>query len=129
MPKYMLLIYGAAEGGPTAEELPAEHQKWNDYTQTLRDADPGLVGDQLHGVDEATTVRVIDGETQITDGPFAVTKELLGGYYIIECADLDAALGHAARAPIVHHGSVEVRPVVVYPAAPAEQAQEALSGA
>ena len=128
MPKYMLLIYGAADGGPSAEEMPAEHEKWMEYTQSLRDADPGLAGDQLHDVDTATTVRVIDGETQITDGPFAVTKELLGGYYIIDCADLDAALGHAARAPIVTHGSVEVRPVVTYPAA-APQPEEALSGA
>jgi len=121
MPKYMLLIYAAAEGGPSAEEMPAEHQKWMDYTQTLREADPGLVGDQLHGGETATTVRVADGETQITDGPFAVTKELLAGYYVIDCRDLDAALGHAARAPIVTHGSVEVRPVVSYPAgAPGE---------
>jgi hypothetical protein len=117
MPKYMLLIYGAAEGGPSADELPAEHQKWNEYTAGLRAADPGLVGDQLHGVETATTVRVVDGETQIVDGPFAETKELLAGYYIMDCPDLDAALGHAARAPIVTHGSVEVRPVVVYPAA------------
>jgi hypothetical protein len=115
MPKYMLLIYAAAEGGPSAEEMPAEHEKWNEYTASLRAADPGLVGDQLHGVETATTVRVEGGETQITDGPFAVTKELLVGYYIIDCADLDSALGHAARAPIVVHGSVEVRPVVVYP--------------
>jgi hypothetical protein len=116
MPKYMMLIYAAAEGGPSAEEMPAEHEKWNEYTASLRAADPGLVGDQLHGVETATTVRVQDGETQITDGPFAVTKELLAGYYIIDCPDLDSALGHAARAPIVAHGSVEVRPVVVYPA-------------
>jgi hypothetical protein len=129
MPKYMLLIYGAAEGGPSAEELPAEHEKWMDYTMSLREADPGLVGDQLHDVDTATTVRVIDGETQITDGPFAVTKELLAGYYIIDCPDLDAALGHAARAPIVTHGSVEVRPVVVYPAGAAPAPEEALSEA
>jgi hypothetical protein len=128
MPKYMLLIYAAAEGGPTAEEMPAEHEKWNAYTASLHAADPGLAGDQLHGVETATTVRVTDGETQITDGPFAVTKELLAGYYIIDCTDLDAALGHAARAPIVHHGSVEVRPVVSYPAA-APEPEEALSEA
>ena len=128
MPKYMLLIYAAAEGGPSAEEMPAEHQKWMEYTQSLREADPGLAGDQLHGVETATTVRVNDGETQIIDGPFAVTKELLAGFYVMDCPDLDAALGHAARSPIVAHGSVEVRPVVTYPAA-APQPEEALSGA
>jgi hypothetical protein len=128
MPKYMLLVYAAAEGGPSAEELPAEHRKWIEYTESLRAADPALVGDQLHDVDQATTVRVTDGETQITDGPFAVTKELLVGYYLMDCPDLDAALAHAARAPIVTHGSIEVRPVVDFAAAVA-QSQEALSQA
>jgi hypothetical protein len=57
-------------------------------------------------------VRVRDGETTVTDGPFAVTKEILGGYYLVDCADLDEALAIAARIPMARYGSVEVRPVV-----------------
>ena len=63
-------------------------------------------------MDAATTVRVRDEETEIIDGPFAVTKEFLVGYYLLECADLDEALKHAARVPLARYGSVEVRPVM-----------------
>lgn len=69
-------------------------------------------GNQLHSIDSATTVRVRDGETLIIDGPFAVTKEFLAGYYLLDSPDLDTALKHAARAPHIAYGSVEVRPVV-----------------
>ena len=76
-----------------------------------------LVGVQrLHSTECATSVRVRGGETEITDGPFAVTKEVLAGYYILDCADLDEALEHAARLPMARYGTVEVRPVM-----PAEQ--------
>jgi hypothetical protein len=71
-----------------------------------------VAGDALHGIETATTVRVRDGETQITDGPFAETKELLGGYYVIDVPDLDTALEYAAGIPSVGRGSIEVRPVV-----------------
>jgi hypothetical protein len=70
-------------------------------------------GDQLHPVDAATTVRVANGETVTTDGPFADTKEVLGGYYVVEADDLDAAIAIAARIPAARlGGSVEIRPVV-----------------
>ena len=111
MPQYMLLIYNPVEGRPSPEEMAAEMPKWGSYTQSLQDAGLFVAGDALQGVDVATTVRVRDGEKQFTDGPFAETREHLGGYYILECPDLDTALEHAARAPSARWGSIEVRPV------------------
>ncbi len=95
MPQYMLLIYSPTEGGPSQEERAAQMPRWYEYTQGLQDAGVLVAGDALHGTDAATTVRVRAGETQITDGPFAETKEILGGYYIIDVPDLDTALDHA----------------------------------
>jgi hypothetical protein len=118
MPQYMLLIYGPAGRIPSPEEMAAEMPRWNEYTQGLQDAGIMRAGDALHGTDSATTVRVRDGETQVTDGPFAETKETLGGYYVIECPDLDTALKHAARMPNITYGSVEVRPIVDFSAMP-----------
>ncbi len=112
MSQYMLLIYLPADGGLSPEEQAAESPRWYEYTEGLRSAGVHVAGDALHGIETATTVRVRDGETQITDGPFAETKELLGGYYVIDVPDLDTALGHAARMPSVDRGSVEVRPVI-----------------
>jgi hypothetical protein len=118
MPQYMLLIYGPAGRTPSPEEMAAEMPRWNEYTQGLQNAGIMRAGDALHGTDSATTVRVRDGETQVTDGPFAETKETLGGYYVIECPDLDTALKHAARMPNISYGSVEVRPIVDFSAMP-----------
>jgi hypothetical protein len=112
MPQYMLLIYAPVEGGPSAEERAAEMPRWFEFTQSLRDAGVLVSADPLHPADTATTVRVRNGETQITDGPYAETKEMLGGYYVIDVPDLDTALGHAARIPNIHYGSTEVRPVL-----------------
>src|SRR4051794_9708406 len=111
MPQYMLLIYVPVDG-PPPEQLAAEGPAWTAYTQSLQDAGVLVHGAALQGVDSATTVRVRDDETQIIDGPFAETKEFLGGYYLLDCADLDAALGYAARIPNVHYGSTEVRPLM-----------------
>jgi hypothetical protein len=66
---------------------------------------------RLMSVDTATTQRVRDGKVLTTDGPFAETKERLGGFFVVECADLEEALAWAARLPVAHHGSVEVRPL------------------
>jgi hypothetical protein len=121
MPQYMLLIYAPAEGGPAPEELQAEMPRWFEYTQALQDAGALVSGDALQPVDSATTVRVRGGETLTTDGPFAETKEILGGYYIIDVPDLDAALDWAAKIPSAPYGSTEVRPVMVFPD-PAEAA-------
>ena len=86
--------------------------KWMAYSQELVDAGAMVAGDPLHGVETATTVRVRDGQTQSVDGPFAETKEILGGYYIIDVADLDAATAWAAKVPLAPYGSVEIRPVM-----------------
>jgi hypothetical protein len=116
MARYMLLIYGPVGDGPSPEELESEMPKWFSYTQALVDDGVFVAGDPLQGLETATTVRVRDGETLLTDGPFAETKELLGGYYIIDVPDLDAALRWAARMPNIHYGSVEVRPLMEIPA-------------
>jgi hypothetical protein len=121
MPKYTLLIYSPSDRRPTPEESAAEMPRWNEYTESLQDAGVMVAGEALHGVEAATTVRVRDGETQLTDGPFAETKEMLAGFYIVDCPDLDTALGHAARVPNVGYGSIEVRPVVDFSAAPATE--------
>jgi hypothetical protein len=120
MPQYMLLIYAPVDGPPPEQAAP-ETSAWMEYTQRLQDAGVLVHGAGLQGVDAATTVRVRDDETQIIDGPFAETKEFLAGYYLLDCADLDAALAHAARIPNVHYGSTEVRPVLDVGAANEEE--------
>ena len=120
MPQYMLLIYAPVDGPPPEQAAP-ETSAWMQYTQDLQDAGVLVHGAGLQGVDTATTVRVRDDETQIIDGPFAETKEFLAGYYLLDCADLDAALAHAARIPNVHYGSTEVRPVLDVGAANEEE--------
>jgi hypothetical protein len=127
MSQYMLLIYNPVEGRPSPEELAAEMPRWGQYTESLKEAGVYLAGDALQGADVATTVRQRGGETQITDGPFAETKEILGGYYVLECPDLDSALEHAARMPSISYGSVEVRPIwdTTQMAAPAQNQVQA----
>ena len=114
MPQYMLLIYSPTEMRPTPEQMEAEMPKWMSYTEELQASGAMAAGDALMPIETATTVRVRDGETIISDGPFAETKEALGGYYLIDVEDLDAALAWAAKIPNVGYGSVEVRPVVVF---------------
>lgn len=108
----MLLIYSepapADSPPPSAEEMKA----WFDYDDLLRDKGVYVAGAPLHGTETATTIRVRDGETVTTDGPFAETKEVLGGYYLIDVEDLDQANEFAARCPGVFYGSIEVRPVM-----------------
>jgi len=121
MPKYMLLLYSEQPDEAEQERRRAEYPRWIELTRSLEEAGVLVAGDQLTPVDVATTVRVRDGDTQIVDGPFATTKEILGGYYILECGDLDEALKWAARAPIAEWGSVEVRPIVENPLDPANR--------
>lgn len=111
MPQYMLLIYTGEEGAPSPEELPLQMQRWGEYTQSMKDGGVFLAGDALQGTDVATTVREVGGEVAITDGPFAETREHLGGYYLLDCPSLDVALEYAGRAPHLSFGSVEVRPI------------------
>ena len=114
--QYILLIYGdETEGTAMSPEDQAKGaQEWVDYTRWLKDKGYHLAGDALHPTSDATTVRVRDGKTITTDGPFAETKEQLGGYYLVECKDLDEALDAAARIPIGPHGSVEIRPILAF---------------
>jgi hypothetical protein len=121
MPQYTLLIYGPSDRTPTPEEMAAEMPRWNEYTEALKNGGLFVAGEALHGPEAATTVRVRDAETQFTDGPFAETKETLGGFYVIDCPDLDTALKHAARMPNIAYGSVEVRPVVDFSAVPSSE--------
>jgi hypothetical protein len=107
----MLLLYFPADARPTPEESAAMMPKWDEYTTNLRDHGVFVAGDALQGVELATTVRARDGEIQVTDGPFAETREMLGGFYMIDVPDLDTALSYAERVPNVHFGSVEVRPI------------------
>jgi hypothetical protein len=120
MAKYMLLLYNPVQDSPAAkgwqdelskEEIAAQHARWAQYAQELKDAGAFVSNHGLKAPEAATTVRVRAGETQITDGPFAETKEMLGGYFVIEAEDLDAAIGWAAKVPTAEWGSVEIRPV------------------
>lgn len=112
MPEYMLLLYAPQADEARERDRWAEMPLWLEVTRSLREAGVLVANAALHTVESATTVRVRDGETELTDGPFAVTKEYLAGYYLLECAELDEALRYAARLPMARHGSVEVRPVV-----------------
>src|SRR4051794_32597026 len=100
MPQYMLLIYGPVEGPPPGDP-GAQIAHWEDFTAGLQDAGALVTSGRLSDVHSATSVRVRDDETLISDGPFAETKEYLAGFYLIECPDLDTALAHAARMPHV----------------------------
>jgi hypothetical protein len=111
MPQYMLLIYPPVEA-PPADDPGMQISRWVDYGQSLRDAGVLVADHRLDRPELATTVRVRDGETLITDGPFAETSEYLAGYYLLDCPDLDTALAHAAGVPNSHYASIEVRPVL-----------------
>ena len=113
MPEYMLLLYGS-ESVDEAERARrwAEIPLWDQVNASLRDAGVLVAQAPLHSVETATTIRVRGDETELTDGPFAVTKEVLAGYYVLDCVDLDEVIGHAARLPWARYGSVEVRPIV-----------------
>jgi hypothetical protein len=113
--QYLLLIYGEEPTEtPSQDEADASMKEWFDYTQALRKSGAMLGGDPLQPVATATTVRDRDGEQVVTDGPFAETREVLGGYYLIDVPDLDEALRWAKQCPGTKYGSVEVRPVMVF---------------
>jgi hypothetical protein len=116
--KYMLLIYVDPQAAPEAgtPEAEAEGQAYGTFTQELVEAGAMVAGDPLHGNDTATTVRSRGGETLTSDGPFAETKEHLAGYYVVDVANLDAAIAWAAKIPSASHSAVEVRPVMDFSA-------------
>ena len=115
--RYLLLIYGdekaAAErqASMPPEELERTMKGWWEYTAWLQEAGWHRGGEALEPTSTGTTVRVRDGETLTTDGPFAETKEQLGGFYLIECDDLDQAIEAAARIPSSPWGTIEIRPI------------------
>ena len=114
--QYMLLIYNTEGAGPApgTPEFDTLMAGYGEFTADIKSKGVMIAGDPLQGIETATTVRVRDGKTDIVDGPFAETKEQLGGYYLLECKDLDEALGYAARIPTATYGSIEVRPIMVF---------------
>ncbi len=92
--------------------------EWNDYTESLKSAGVFLSGEALEPTQTATTVRLKEGERVVTDGPFAETREVLGGYYAIDVPDLDAAIDWAAKCPGAKFGSMEVRPIMEFDQVP-----------
>ncbi|ESQ76763.1 YciI family protein [Asticcacaulis sp. AC402] len=114
--KYMALIYSDPSLEPAygTTEFEAMMQGYGALNEALKTAGVYVAGDGLQDVDTATSVRVRGGKTETMDGPFAETKERLGGYYIIDCADLDEALRFAAMIPSAAYGTVEVRPLADY---------------
>jgi hypothetical protein len=114
--QYALLIYSDPDNRPTPDspESQADFQSWMDYSQALRDAGIMRAGEALHPVESATTVSGRSGEVLTTDGPFAETKEVFAGFYLIDVPDLDAALEWAGKMPNMSYGCVEVRPTMVF---------------
>jgi hypothetical protein len=108
--KYVALIYADADGWDGIPE--DERQRISERYMALAREPVAVGGDELQDADTATTVRVRDGETLTTDGPFAETKEQLGGYYLLDCGSLDEAIEFAARIPAAERGAVEVRSLV-----------------
>ena len=128
MPEYMLLLYTDEPDPGEQAKREGEMPQWFELNEILSEAGVFRASGRLHPKDSATTVRVRDGETDITDGPFATTKEILVGYYQLECESLDEALKYAAKVPLARYGSVEVRPIMPPPNRE-EQAQAAASQA
>ena len=114
--KYMLILTSdpADEPTPDSEAFGPYMGEWEAYTQALVEAGAMVAGEALHGPETASTVKVRDGKRIVADGPFIESKEAIGGYYVIDVADLDSALEWAARIPNATFGTVEVRPVMEF---------------
>ena len=126
--KYVLLIYDEEKTweNMTADETRVMMPEYFAFTQSIKEAGQYRAGEALQPTATATTVRVRGGKLQTTDGPFAETREQLGGFYLVDAANLDEAIALAARIPSARLGSIEVRPVVVFaqPESTAAEAQE-----
>src|SRR6202008_5170776 len=114
--QYLLMIYqNEAEYAKNPEALNGKMlAEYGAFTQSIIQSGNFKAGDRLQDTHTATTVRVRDGKTLTTDGPFAETREQLGGYYLIEAKNLDEAIALAARGPSARSGSIEVRPIMIY---------------
>jgi hypothetical protein len=124
--KYLLTLYTEEGGNEDAspEEMKAVMDAWHAYTENAVGSGAFVAGEGLQPTATASTVRIADGEpADVTDGPFAESKEALGGFYLLECKDLDEALEYAKKIPF-KNGSVEVRPVMVFEGAGSENAAE-----
>lgn len=120
--KYMLLIYGD-EGVLDDAARGACYVESAGLARDLAASGNYLGASPLHPVATATSVRLRDGKRLVTDGPFAETREQLGGYYLVDAADLDEAIGIAARIPGAKWGTVEIRPILEIPGLPEQDAQ------
>lgn len=114
--KYMLILVSdpSDEPAPDSTDFGPYMQEWFEYSTALTEAGGMVSGEALQGTETATTVSVRDGERIVTDGPFIETKEVIGGFYVIDVANLDEALDWAAKIPNVRFGRVEVRPVMEF---------------
>jgi hypothetical protein len=114
--KYMLLMYAneSTKTDSSPEEFQAAAQAWQSFGKEAEAAGVLLSNNGLSSSADATTVRVRDGKTLTTDGPFAETHEQLAGYYLLECKDLDNAISWAAKVPLAKYGTIEVRPLNKY---------------
>ena len=114
--QYLCLIYDDETNWGTLpeDERNAVFDEYGAFTESIKESGNYVAGDALQPTSTATTVRIRGGETLVTDGPFAETKEQLGGYYLVEAKDVDEALKIAERIPSARYGSIEVRPVVVW---------------
>jgi len=114
--KYMLLLTSNPADEPTPDDASfgPYMEEWAAYSQALAEAGAMVAGEALQGAETASTVRVRDGKRIVTDGPFIESKEVIGGYYVIDVANLDEALDWAARIPNCRFGTVEVRPVMSF---------------
>jgi hypothetical protein len=112
--QYMLLIYGdeSAMGRATQEQRGQMFAAYGAYTEAMKKAGVYKGGEPLQGTATATTVSAPEGKAKVLNGPYAETREQLGGFYLIDAADLDAAISWAARCPGAQHGAIEVRPVM-----------------
>lgn len=117
--QYLLLIYQAEAPGESAaddEAMASELAAYAAFTREARERNQFIAGEALAPTTGATSVRVHDGRVSVTDGPFAETKEALGGFYLLECRDLDEAIEMATKIPAAKRGTVEVRPIWSLPA-------------
>jgi hypothetical protein len=121
--KFLLLLYGdeSAWADMSPEDAQQSMRAYEAFGRELIEAGAFVAGEGLDATPSATTVRMRDGEPLLTDGPFAETREQLGGFYVLECKDRDEAIGWALKVPGLAEGSVEVRPVMDYEAAGYEQ--------
>ena len=122
--RYLLLIYTEEPTEmPPQDVIAAQTAAYDAFSNEVRDRGLLEAGEALHPTTSATTVRVRDGQTVTTDGPFAETKEALGGFYLINAKDLDVAIELAAKIPGAVHGSIEIRPILDFMAAAGSNSQ------